>query len=122
MNSDGVREYYVSSMLNDLVLLSGHAYSIGGVILLEDGGVILRMSKNELQEFKQYKIYKRLQVVNNTYEVMNTVSEFAGFSITDQVNKEESGLSATAARFFNTKVHVSNTEERLLTMMLMGFF
>ena len=54
-------------MPNDLVLLSGHAYSIGGaVILLEDGGVILRMSKNKLQEFKQYKICKRLQVVNNT--------------------------------------------------------
>ena len=58
-----------------MVLLSGHAYSIGGaVILLEDGGVILRMSKNELNEFKQlinqYKIYKRLQVVNNTYEAV----------------------------------------------------
>ena len=34
MNSDGIREYYVSSMPNDLVLLSGHAYSIGGAVIL----------------------------------------------------------------------------------------
>lgn len=121
INCDGVREYYVASMPKDLVLLSAHAYSIGGaVILLEDGGVVLRMSKEEIHDFKllleKYKVFKRLVVANNTYEVINKVSEFAGFSI-----QTESCLSATSTRFFNTKVNVSNTEERLLTMMLMGF-
>ena len=120
INDDGVKEYYVSAMPNDLVLLSAYQYSIGGaVILLEDGGAVLRMSKHEIDDFKElikkYKVFKRLTVSNNTYEVINTVQEI------DHSGESDMGFSATASRYFNTKVNVSSVEERILTMFIMGF-
>ena len=127
-NEDFKQEYYVADMPEDLVLLSAHAYSIGGaIILMEDGGAVLRMNKRELEEFKniisKYKVFKQLCVKNRTYEVVGSVCDYAGLSLSSDSLKHDysEANSATASRFFNTKVNVSNVEERILTMLLTGF-
>lgn len=127
-NSDFKREYYVANMPEDLVLLSAHEYATGGaIILLEDGGAVLKMNTTELEEFKmlisKYQVFKKLCVNDRTYEVAGSVCEYAGLSISSDSLKHDfnEAYSATASRFFNTKVHVSNVEERILTMLLTGF-
>ena len=49
---------------------------------------------------------------NRTYEVANHVT--TGTQL-------EQAMNNTATRYFNSKVHVSNQEERILSMLLMGF-
>jgi hypothetical protein len=93
-----------------MVLLSAHDYaSDGGAILMKDSGVVLRLSpveKKAMESFVlQFEVTKNLIVRNRTYEVVSKVDE---------------ALSSTATRYFNTKVHVSNSEERIMAMLLTG--
>ena len=116
-NADGKLEYYVSSMPSHLTLLSAHDYvKDGAAVLFPDDGVVLRLTDTEreaLQQFiKAFQVSKHLTVKNRTYEVANQVSE--GINV-------EQAMNNTATRYFNSKVHVSNKEERILSMLLMGF-
>eukprot|EP01034_Spumella_vulgaris_P034104 gene34104-42052_t len=110
-NRDNKREYYVEDMPSDLVLLCAQIYaSDGAAVLYKDSGVVLKLDAEELQDLKQliseYTVFKKLKVVNRTYEIDNSVGEEA--------------MSSTAARYFNSKVHVSNSSQRILTMLLTG--
>ena len=117
VNADGKLEYYVSSMPTHLTLLSAHDYvKDGAAVLFPDDGVVLRLTDTEreaLQQFiKTFEVSKQLLVKNRTYEVAHHVTE--GVQI-------EQAMNNTATRYFNSKVHVSNKEERILSMLLMGF-
>jgi hypothetical protein len=117
MNSDGKMEYYVKSMPTNLTLLSAHEYvKDGAAVLFPEDGVVLRLTEPEresLQQYiKQFDVVKQLSVKNRTYEVANQA--------TTKVQVEHA-MNNTATRYFNSKVHVSNKEERTLSMLLMGF-
>jgi hypothetical protein len=138
VNSDGKHEYFVPDMPSDLVLLCGHAYaSDGAAILYKDGGMVVKLDPQELQDLlsfvSKYQIIKRLKVSNRTYEVADSMDELS-FYLTDQESTQPTinlfadsnspdeleALASTATRYFNTKVNVSNTTERILTLLLTG--
>jgi len=125
LNADGKKEYYVPAMPDNLALLSAHAYaSDGAVILLNDGGAVLRLSPSELEDFKcglrKFKMTKQLCVRNRTYEVCQGDPATSGVSLDNDSTTDVEAMSNTAVRFFNTKVNVSNQTERILTLLMTG--
>jgi len=125
LNADGKKEYYVPAMPENLALLSAHSYAAdGAVVLLNDGGAVLRLSSSELEEFKcslsKFEKTKELCVRNRTYEVCNNDSITSGVSLTSDTTSDVEAMSNTAVRFFNTKVNVSNQTERILTLLMTG--
>lgn len=135
INSDGKQEYFVPNMPANLVLLCAHAYaSDGAAILYKDGGVILRLDKDQLRDLlafiQRYPATKQLRVRNRTYEIdesiiNETVAQAALTKphlshILSEYDELEQAFTNTASRFFNTKVNVSNTTERILTLLLTG--
>lgn len=114
VNDDGKKEYYIQSMPSDLCLLSANEYAKdGAAILMEKDGVVLQLSNEEKEQFRayiaQYKQIKELVVRNRTYEVANYSS-----------TSTEVAMSNSASRYFNSKVNVSNSEERILATLLTG--
>jgi len=112
VNDDGKREYYIQNMPADLCLLSANEYAKdGAAILMEDDGVVLRLSSEEKERFREYisqfQKIKELVVRNRTYEVANSSSD-------------EVAMNNTATRYFNSKVNVSNNEERIMATLLTG--
>ena len=110
LNGDKKKEYFVRDMPKELVLLCAQMYaSDGAAILFKDGGVVLSLDEDELAALKRhvadYKVLKRLKVVNRTYEVDN---------------KQAEAMSSMSNRYFNTKVNVSNGTQRVMTMLLTG--
>ena len=123
LNADGKKEYYVPAMPDNLALLSAHSYaSDGAVILLTDGGAVLRLSPSELEEFKnsisKFEKTKQLCVRNRTYEVCH--DDPAVSRVSSDHDSSIEAMSNTAVRFFNTKVNVSNQTERILTLLMTG--
>ena len=113
MNRDEKREYFVKDMPSNLSLLCANMYaSDGAAVLFKDEGFVLKLSDDELHIFKnfvaEFDVFKKLKVVNRTYEIDNTFVA------------NECAHSSTATRYFNTKVNISNSSERVLTMMLTG--
>ncbi len=128
-NRDGKKEYYVSNMPNNLALLCGYNYAKDGAVVLHgNGGLLLQMDDDEVQallEFvSQYPVTKRLQVKNRTYEVIPVEDGTPSDTVFESENanfiNEEYAFSNTAAKFFNTKVNVSNSTERIMTLLLTG--
>lgn len=112
INEDGVKEYYVPDMPKNLALLCAHAYaSEGAAILTQDGGLVVKLEDEEIKNLmtflEKYPIKKRLIVKNRTYEVVDHACEEV--------------MSNVATRYFNTKVHVSNSTELIMVMLLSGF-
>jgi hypothetical protein len=144
LNRDGKKEYFVPNMPKDLVLLCANAYaSEGAAILHADGGVVIKLSNLELKELldsiKEFPVVKRLKVNNRTYEIDNTdaytttqpsegvhgcMAEAVCHTLytqpIDQSDSVEVAMTNTANRYFNTRVNVSNTTERILTLLLTG--
>jgi len=117
VNADGKMEYYVSSMPPNLVLLCANDYAKdGAAILLPDKGVVLQLTELEREDLTKYierfTVLKALTVNNRTYEVDRSV-------VSAYLSNEEA-MNNTATRYFNTKVNVSNQEERILAMLLTG--
>ena len=83
------------------------------------------MTVGELDELKtflrSYPVQKVLRVNNRTYEVDPTYPT-APLAVEHAHVSEtlEEALQGTASRFFNTKVNVSNQEERILTLLMTG--
>lgn len=126
-NADDKEEYYVSDMPSNLTLLCANAYCQDGcAVLFAEDGLVLRMSESELTELKEflkeYPVVKNLKVRNRTYEVDNNISNLAENTVqsSHSVYIEEDAFQGTASRFFNTKVHVSNQTERILTLLMTG--
>jgi hypothetical protein len=112
VNDDGKREYFIQSMPADLCLLSANEYAKdGAAILMEDDGVVLRLSNEEKERFREYisqfQKIKELVVRNRTYEVAHS-------------SNDEVAMNNTATRYFNSKVNVSNSEERIMATLLTG--
>ena len=138
VNSDGKQEYFVPNMPSDLVLLCGHAYaSDGAAILHKNGGMVVKLNADQLGELlnfvQKFQIIKHLKVSNRTYEVANSNQEelpayssksqsspILSFFAEDCSAEELEAFSSVATKFFNTKVNVSNTTERILTLLLSG--
>ena len=131
VNADGKEEYYVSDMPSHLTLLCANAYCQDGcAVLFEDGGLVLRMTKAELAALRDflssYPVVKELVVNNRTYEVDHKVATPEALTVIEvdgeraRVPTTEDALSGIATRFFNTKVNVSNQEERILTLLMTG--
>jgi hypothetical protein len=124
INLDGKKEYYISSMPHDLVLLSANDYVQGGAaILYEDGGVVLNLDSDELEQLKSFiehfTVFKELTVNNRTYEVIHQSSNTGSEDESSNQACEEA-YSNTATRYFNSAVHVSNHDERILATLLSG--
>jgi len=119
INNDGKMEYYVKNMPSDLVLLCANEYAKeGAAILLPNSGVVLQLSdveRDDLEEYvKKFTVSKRLVVNNRTYEVETSRYDSAYQCV------DEEALNSTATRYFNTKIHVTNQEERIMAMLLTG--
>ena len=127
LNHDGKEEYYVSDMPEHLTLLCANAYCQDGcAVLFADGGLVLKMTAGELEGLKaflkSYPVQKVLRVNNRTYEVDHKPYAIPQLEV-EHVNLSmtlEEALQGTATRFFNTKVNVSNQEERILTLLMTG--
>ena len=122
VNKDGKKEYYIPSMPRDLALLCAHEYAKeGAAILFKNDGVVISLNDEEVSELKEYlreyPVIKKLIVNNRTYEVENR--DNVAFTVGEMI--EDVAFSNTAARFFNTKVNISNATERVLTMLMTGF-
>ena len=116
VNEDGKREYFVSAMPSHLALLCANSYvKDGAAVLFPGDGKVLRMTEDEQQRLRvfieQFPITKSLMVHNNTYEVAQSAAVVVPV---DDCN------SSTATRYFNSKVNVSNTQERVLVTLLTG--
>jgi len=126
LNADDKKEYYVPTMPDNLALLSAHSYaSDGAVVLLPDGGAVLRLSPSELDKLKsslgKFNKTKELCVSNRTYEVCHgDHPATSGISSDPDSTSSIEAMSNTAVRFFNTKVNVSNQTERILTLLMTG--
>ena len=113
INEDGKEEWFVEDMPNDLVLLCANEYAKDGVVILfSDDGMVIRLRGDDEKELRnwieKYPVEKMLVVKNATYRVVD--------------NEEEGEVDAMVANtYFNTKVNVSDGEERILAYMLMGF-
>jgi hypothetical protein len=126
LNVDGKRSFYVSGMPEELALLSAYLYvQDGAALLFPSEGVVLKLSAKELQSLKDYvKNFERifnLKVVNNTYEVDRTTMNNEQEQSTYHPLSKEVAFSSTATRFFNSNVNISNSHQRILTMLLTGF-
>ena len=127
LNHDGIEEYYVSDMPEHLTLLCANAYCQEGcAVLFADSGIVLRMTATELDGLKaflrSYPVQKQLRVRNRTYEVdpSSTSTQPLTVELAHVAYTLEEALQGTASRFFNTKVNVSNQEERILTLLMTG--
>jgi hypothetical protein len=123
-NEDNKTELFVPSMPSNLVLLSAHDYAKDGCALLfDDFGILIKLTESEKKQsfieslINRYPITKFLKVVNNTYEVVN-LTEYLNPPQDSVVT--ESAHSSTASRYFNSKIHVTNPEERVLATLLTG--
>lgn len=149
MNSDDKLEYYVKSMPNNLALLSAYDYARdGAIVLYGDGGYVYKLSACELERMRDFMSAhvpsKVLAVNNRTYDVVDDGSgdEYdynactmydcdsdvvvvdSGFGVVDvdyvfgDSCVQEVVLAANT--YFNTKVNVSNVEERILVYLMSG--
>lgn len=143
INSDDLKEYYVSAMPNDLTLLCAYDYaSQGAAILTKNGGSVYRLTAEELEglenHLSRYPIWKQLKVRRRTYELVdngsketlheaNAVCEEGLSSTTVQMTDieslgyDEEAYSGRANRFFNTGFYTSNQHDQVLAMLLTGF-
>ena len=118
-NEDNKMEYFVQSMPHNLALLCAQDYvTDGAAILFPNDGQVIRMSSEEREALRDYiaafPTIKRLVVRNRTYEVDS-----------DDVDSNcsvvpECAFSCTATRYYNSKVHISNSQERVLATLLTG--
>lgn len=141
INSDELKEYYVSSMPKDLTLLCAYDYaSQGAAILTKNGGYVFQLTAEELEGLENYlsrfPIWKQLKVRRRTYEVIdqsndgscvaNHACELISSSAEDEINvvdaiTVEDAYSGRANRFFNTGFYTSNQHDQVLAMLLTGF-
>ena len=118
-NEDNKLEYFVQSMPRNLALLCAQDYvSDGAAVLFPTDGKVIRMTPDEREALKDYiaafPTIKRLIVRNRTYEVDSDASESSSKA------EIENAYSGTATRYFNSKVHISNSQERVLATLLTG--
>ncbi len=89
----------------------------GAAVLFGTYGVVLRLSDKEKKEFEAYvkessernRALRSLVVHERTYEVAQYSNSFLSI---------EEAHDTPATRYFNSKVNVSNGDERILTMLL----
>lgn len=123
-NSDNRMEYFLSSMPRNLVLLSGHEYAKeGAAVLFPEDGRVVQLTVEEqdaLREFlRPFPTVKELIVKNRTYEVRDAPPATTTSPAPSAVRPDEAH-STTATRYFNSKINVSNQQERVLAHLLTG--
>jgi hypothetical protein len=97
LNEDGMKEFYIPSMSEELVLLCAQEYAqkYGAAVLYKNDGVIIKMNDEELKQFKQvvdqYKVAKKLTAVDRTYEVVEDSSNINYQSSNVAVNVDFKG-------------------------------
>ena len=125
LNEDRKEEYFVASMPRNLALLCAHEYTKeGATVLFPDNGVVIKLNKAEQEQLREFirpfPLVKKLVVRNRTYEVdPDPNTSPPDYSDTTAFSSEECN-SSTASRYFNSKVNVSNTQERVLATLLTG--
>ena len=125
VNCDGRKEYFVREMPSNLALLCANDYAhVGAVILLPESGRIIELNELEKSAFlsfiEQFSVYLQLKVENRTYEVCRTSCNESDRVLEIDNMHTESANSGTATRYFNSKVNISNNEERILAALLTG--
>ena len=125
INRDGKHSFYVRGMPKELALLSAYLYvQDGAAILLPSDGVVVKLSQEELKKLKafivQFEEVFKLKVVNNTYEVVRTNEQSSNIEPSHQQKDYPIAMSSTSTKFFNTKVNVANSTQRILTLLLTG--
>ena len=122
LNSDAKNELYIPSMPSDLVLLCAADYTqSGATILFPTDGYVLSLTAEEQAYLRNYADkkphLKQLIVRNNTYEVLDppTIDPDTSITVNDLY-----AYNSTATKYFNSKVNVSSTQERILATLLTG--
>lgn len=120
VNADGKTEYLVSAMPSHLVLLCAHDYARdGAIVLYDDGGYVYNLTAEQRADVRvymsQYAPSKVLEVRGRTYDVVDAGDEEQG-----QRAGTDGDVAHAATTYFNTKVNVSNTEERILAYLISG--
>jgi hypothetical protein len=115
-NDDEKEEIFVESLPNDLVLLCANQYAAdGAVILFGTDGLVVKMGDDEVEGLREvllkHGVDKYLVVKNGTYHVEPSEGS-------EGVAEKVEVFSANTS--FNTKVNVSNGEERILAYLLSG--
>jgi hypothetical protein len=79
------------------------------------------LDSDELEQLKpfieHFTVFKELTVNNRTYEVIHQSSNTGSEDESSNLACEEA-YSNTATRYFNSAVHVSNHDERILATLL----
>ena len=135
LNKDGKMEYSVPGMPSNFVLLSAHEYAKDGMaVLFENDGAVIPLKESEIEQVRkflnQFPATMKLIVQNRTYRVDENIdAAFAESddSVSNAVSTAassdpvlEGAYSSTATRYFNSKVNVSNNDERILSLLLSG--
>ena len=117
LNSDSKSELYIPTMPSNLVLLCAADYTqSGATILFPTDGYVLSLTAAEQEYLRTYATtkpqIKQLTVQNNTYEVVDQDSTISATGL--------EAYNSTATKYFNSKVNVSSTQERILATLLTG--
>jgi hypothetical protein len=121
LNSDSKSELYIPTMPSNLVLLCAADYTqSGATILFPTDGYVLSLTTAEQEYLRTYATQKpqlkKLAVNNNTYEVVVDPDQT---SLLMPISDPEA-YNSTATKYFNSKVNVSSTQERILATLLTG--
>ena len=106
--------------------MSDHAYiADGAAVLFPNDGLVFKLNQlqqAELNHFlKKYQVLsKHLQVHNKTYEVISSPTKSDDSHLTPIIIKNPNLHSscASATQYFNSKINVSNTTERVMATLL----
>ncbi len=127
LNHHDKPEFYVQNMPEDICLLCAHDFAKeGAAILMETGGVVIRIEPHHMDDFlayiKQFPQVLQLRVNNRTYEVdpSNTEDLQEETARTGTTSAMQQEAFAIATHYFNTMVNASTVEDRILVYLISG--
>jgi hypothetical protein len=131
VNEDGLPEYFVGSMPPHLALLCANAYAQqGAAILFPEDGCVVQLNDSERQALRDFlrpfPHIKHLRVRDRTYEVHDAPVPPLADVFPSQPHHTDTAAAvlevahATANRYFNSKINVTDQQERVLAHLLTG--
>eukprot|EP00981_Chlorochromonas_danica_P002182 scaffold435_cov174-Ochromonas_danica.AAC.2 len=120
-------------MPKDLCLLCAQEYAAeGAIILFETDGAVLKLNTTEILDLRHYisrfPRLKSLHVHDKTYEVIDddhwecppTQAVTTADQLLADARVQQHHAHGVATTFFNTRVNVTNTDERILSYLISG--
>lgn len=127
---DNLLDYFNEGILEVGYHVDKHGQVYQTIKFDSDDGYLLKINKEQTKMLREYirkfPVWKTLAVFNRTYEISSSRPNAIDYDVaeigSDEICMiEEEAFSNRANRFFNTKVHVSNGSDRVLSMLLTEF-